>query len=120
VYTPTPVPNSAARFAEGAIPDARNDRVDFSKLAGFVPRWPVRKSTEQIYQDDRQHRLTREEFLSFRYHRIQTVQAFEARGVADRACAEPTEPPGGISFDTPYATARQVARVDLPGRAPSS
>jgi nucleoside-diphosphate-sugar epimerase len=81
------VPNSTASFAEGASPDARNYRVDFSKLAarlpGFAPQWTVRKGIEQIYQAYRRHGLSEDEFLSSRYYRVKTVQELQARGILD-------------------------------------
>ena len=81
------VPGSRVTFAPGASPDTRNYRVDFTKIAtklpGFRPRWTVRRGIEELDQAYRRHGLTKEEFLSPRYYRIQTVQGLQAKGRLD-------------------------------------
>ncbi len=81
------VPGSRVTFAPGASPDTRNYRVDFTKIAtklpGFRPRWTVRRGIEELYEAYRRHGLTKEEFLSPRYYRIQTVQGLQAKGRLD-------------------------------------
>jgi nucleoside-diphosphate-sugar epimerase len=81
------VDGSRVAFAEGASPDARDYRVDFSKitnaLPSFQPRWTVRKGIEELYEAYRRVGLSREDFLSSRYLRIGTVRDLLAAGRLD-------------------------------------
>lgn len=81
------VPGSRVTFAPGASPDTRNYRVDFTKIAtklpGFHPRWTVRRGIEELHEAYRRHGLTKDEFLSPRYYRIQTVQGLREKGRLD-------------------------------------
>lgn len=81
------VEGSKVVFAEGASADARDYRVDFSKIArvlpGFQPRWTVRKGIEELYESYRRVGLTSEEFLSARYLRIRTVRDLLEAGRLD-------------------------------------
>lgn len=81
------VPGSVVEYAPGASADARNYRVDFSRIAselpGFRPRWTVRAGVEQLVQAYREHGLTAEEFLSSRYLRIRTVLEHQQAGRLD-------------------------------------
>lgn len=78
------VPGSRVEYAPGGAPDARDYRVDFSKVARqlpeFRPRWNVPAGIEQLVAAYRAQGLTREEFLSDRYLRIGTVRHHLARG----------------------------------------
>ncbi len=71
------VPDCHLEFAEGASPDLRNYRVDFTKietaLPGYQPQWTVRKGIEELYAAYQDHGLTSEEFLSSKYLRIKTI-----------------------------------------------
>lgn len=68
------VPGSRVTFAEGAEPDLRTYRVDFSKIGAsvpaFRPRWTVRGGVEQLVRAYREHRLTVEELLGPRFTRL--------------------------------------------------
>lgn len=79
------VPNCAVSFAAGASADARDYRVDFSKiektLPGFHPTWTLRKGIEEMYRAYRDGEMTAEEFLGPRYYRLRTVQGLKDRGV---------------------------------------
>jgi len=81
------VPNCEVAFAAGASADARDYRVDFSKiektLPGFNPQWTLRKGIEEIYAAYRDAHVTKEEFLSPRYYRLKTVQGLQERGAID-------------------------------------
>ncbi len=81
------VPDCHLEFAEGASPDLRNYRVDFTKiettLPGYEPTWTVRKGIEQLYAAYQEHGLTREEFLSSKYLRIKTVLGHREAGRLD-------------------------------------
>lgn len=83
------VPGSKLGFAEGASPDTRNYRVDFSRLKEAVPeyepQWTVRKGAQQLHEAYRQIGLTLEEFEGQRYRRIDHVKMLIAEGVLDRS-----------------------------------
>lgn len=78
------VPGSEVAYAEGGGPDARDYRVDCSKIRrlvpGFQPQWNVRKGIEQLVEAYRANGLTREAFLSSRYLRIKRVTELLASG----------------------------------------
>ena len=71
------VPGSRVTFAEGASPDLRTYRVDFSKLARMVPtfrpRWTVRGGVEQLIRAYREHQLSTAEFLGARFTRLKRI-----------------------------------------------
>jgi nucleoside-diphosphate-sugar epimerase len=61
-------------FAGDASPDARNYRVDGSKIAAtlpaFAPQWTVRTGAEQLYEAFSRYPVTVEDFEGWRYRRI--------------------------------------------------
>ena len=65
-------------FAGDASPDARNYRVDGSKIAttlpAFQPRWTVRSAAEQLYKAFSDHPVTLEDCEGWRYRRIGQLQ----------------------------------------------
>jgi nucleoside-diphosphate-sugar epimerase len=81
------VPSSRVHYAEGASPDKRDYRVDFSKIARelpeFQPQWTLRRGVEQLYDAYRRHGITEEEFLSSRYLRIKTICGYQEAGRMD-------------------------------------
>jgi nucleoside-diphosphate-sugar epimerase len=83
------VPDCHLEFAEGASPDLRNYRVDFSKiettLPGYEPVWTVRKGIEELYDAYQRHGLTQDEFLSSKYLRIKTILGHREAGRLDDA-----------------------------------
>jgi nucleoside-diphosphate-sugar epimerase len=78
------VPDCHLEFAEGASPDLRNYRVDFSKigrmLPAYQPQWTVRKGIEELYEAYCRHGLTLEEFHSAKYLRIKTILSHREAG----------------------------------------
>jgi nucleoside-diphosphate-sugar epimerase len=72
------VPNTKVEFAEGAGPDLRCYRADFSKitrvLPAFKPQWTARKGAEQLYEAYKRIGLTNEEFEGPRYKRIDHIR----------------------------------------------
>jgi nucleoside-diphosphate-sugar epimerase len=82
------VPGSRIEYAPGAGSDARDYRVDFSKigrqLPEFEPAWTVERGIGQLVDAFRQHGLTAEEFLSPRYVRIATVRGHLEAGRLDQ------------------------------------
>ena len=81
------VPGSEVAFAAGASGDARDYRVDFTKietkLPGFKPTWTLRKGVEELYGAYTRHGLTKEEWLGPRYYRLKAVKRLQERGVID-------------------------------------
>lgn len=81
------IPGSRVTFAEGAEPDLRTYRVDFSKLAAsvptFRPRWTVRGGVEQLARAFREHDLTAEEFLGPRFTRLERINERLREGSLD-------------------------------------
>ena len=76
-----------ATFAEGASADARDYRVDFSRiqrvLPEFQPRWTVQKGVEELYEAYRRYDLTEDEFLGGRYVRLNEIKRLQSEGRLD-------------------------------------
>lgn len=73
------VPGSVIDIPDKASADARNYRVDFSKIErvvpGFRPKWTVPKGIEQLRDAYREHGLTEGHLRAGRYKRIATLLA---------------------------------------------
>lgn len=78
------VPGCEIAFAEGAGPDLRNYRADFSKIArvlpSFRPEWDARKGAKQLYEAYQRIGLRLEDFEGPRYRRIDQLKALLASG----------------------------------------
>ena len=78
------VPGSRIVYAEGAGPDTRSYRVDFSKIAErvpqFQPAWTVPKGVRQVVEAYTTQRLTAEQFGGPRYSRIGTIKRLQREG----------------------------------------
>src|SRR3989441_10922119 len=78
------VPGCEIAFADGAGPDKRNYRADFSKIArvlpSFQPQWDARKGARQLYQAYRSIGLRLEDFEGPRYRRIDQIKRLLAEG----------------------------------------
>lgn len=74
-------------FADGAGPDTRDYRVDFTKigqlLPSFRPAWTVPDGIQQIWSDADQRGLTRTDFEGPRFVRLKKVQQMAAAGELD-------------------------------------
>jgi len=72
------VPGCEISFAEGAGPDKRNYRADFSKiervLPSFKPVWDARKGAKQLYEAYKSIGLKLEDFEGPRYRRIDQIK----------------------------------------------
>jgi len=81
------VPDCRLEFADGAGPDTRSYRVDFSKVAnvltGFQPEWDVLRGARELYDSFRAAGLTAEDFSGTRYKRVGTLKGLLASGVVD-------------------------------------
>jgi len=82
------VPNAEVTFAPRASADARNYRVDFTKietkLPGYKPSWTLRKGIEELYAAYTGHGMTKEEWLGPRYYRLRTIKGLQERGKLDK------------------------------------
>lgn len=76
------VPGCEVVFAEGAGPDKRNYRADFTKIAtvlpGFQPQWDARKGARQLYEAYKAIGLKLEDFEGPRYRRIDQIKQLMA------------------------------------------
>jgi nucleoside-diphosphate-sugar epimerase len=74
-------------FAEGAGPDTRDYRVDFTKirtlLPTFVPQWTIPDGIRELATDMARIGLTAEDFEGPRYVRLQKIRQLEAEGRLD-------------------------------------
>lgn len=72
-------------FADGAGPDARDYRVDFSKittrLPAFRPQWTIPDGIRELAQDMRRIGLTEQDFTGPRYVRLKRVQELTDLGL---------------------------------------
>ena len=91
------VPGSTVSLAEGAGPDLRNYRVDFSKLAGTFPdlslRWSVREGVDELAGAYAKYGLTYEDFLSSRFVRLRRIRELLSAGVVDEMLRRKTDQP---------------------------
>ena len=81
------VPGARASFAAGGGPDKRSYQVDCSKiarvLAGFEPRWTVRRGVEQLHEAYNRNELSFEQFTGTRFLRINRVRELQEAGRLD-------------------------------------
>jgi len=78
------VPGCEIAFAEGAGPDKRNYRADFTRIAevlpGFRPEWDARKGAKQLYEAYRAIGLKVEDFEGPRFRRIDQLKELMTSG----------------------------------------
>ena len=81
------VPGSEVSLADGAGPDLRNYRVDFSKLAETFPdlrlRWTVRDGIDELAGAYAKYGLTYDDFLSSRFVRLRRIRELLSAGLVD-------------------------------------
>jgi nucleoside-diphosphate-sugar epimerase len=81
------VPGSRVSFADGAGPDLRNYRVDFSKLDETFPelklRWSVRDGVDELVGAYTEHGLTYDDFTSSRFVRLRRIRELLSAGLLD-------------------------------------
>jgi nucleoside-diphosphate-sugar epimerase len=103
------VPGSTLSIAEGAGPDLRNYRVDFSKLEATFPdlslRWSVREGVDELAAAYAKYGLTHEDFMSSRFVRLRRIRELLAAGLVDESLRRQT--PG--HFPGPGAAVAQEA-----------
>ena len=95
------VPGSTVSLAEGAGPDLRNYRVDFSKLAGTFPdlslRWSVREGVDELASAYAKYGLTYEDFVSSRFVRLRRIRELLSAGVVDEMLRRKTDQPLSVA-----------------------
>jgi nucleoside-diphosphate-sugar epimerase len=74
-------------FAEGAGPDTRDYRVDFTRigrlLPAFEPQWTIDRGIDQLARDMHAYGLALDDFEGPRYVRVARIRALMAAGVLD-------------------------------------
>jgi nucleoside-diphosphate-sugar epimerase len=89
------VPGSTVSLAEGAGPDLRNYRVDFSKLAGTFPdlslRWSVREGVDELASAYAKYGLTHDDFTSSRFVRLRRIRELLSAGIVDEMLRRKTD-----------------------------
>ncbi|QAY69025.1 NAD-dependent epimerase/dehydratase family protein [Xylanimonas protaetiae] len=74
-------------FAEGAGADARNYRVDFTKIRTLLPaadpRWTVRDGIEELWRDMQARGLSADDFEGPRYVRLARIRELADAGALD-------------------------------------
>ena len=106
------IPGSKVSFADGAGPDIRSYRVDFSKLHDTFPglslRWTVRAGIDELARAYTEHGVTYDEFLSSRFVRLRRIRELLAAGVIDdelRRIAITTSSKSAVSTTQPAGRA---------------
>ncbi len=78
------VPNSTVEFAEGAEPDKRSYRVDFSKiktrLPTFKPTWTIKKGVEELYKAFIEYGMKMESLEGPMFKRVKHLQQLMEKG----------------------------------------
>jgi len=81
------VPGSRMTFADGAGPDLRSYRVDFSKLNDTFPdlklRWGIRDGVDELTRAYAEYGLTYQDFTSSRYVRLRRIRELLSLGLVD-------------------------------------
>jgi nucleoside-diphosphate-sugar epimerase len=81
------VPGSQVSLADGAGPDLRDYRVDFSKLAETFPdlnlRWRVQDGVNELVGAYARHGLTYDDFMSARFVRLLRIRELMSAGLVD-------------------------------------
>ncbi len=81
------VPGSRVSFVDGAGPDLRNYRVDFSKLTATFPdlklRWSVQAGVEELVDAYTRHNFSYDDFVSSRFVRLRRIRELLSAGLID-------------------------------------
>ncbi|MEV0792139.1 SDR family oxidoreductase [Kribbella sp. NPDC050459] len=91
------VPGSTLSIADGAGPDLRNYKVDFSKLNETFPdlklAWTVRTGVDELYDAYQRHGLTLDDFNSAQFVRLRRIQQLLGAGLVDDQLRRQTDEP---------------------------
>ncbi|MEZ5353552.1 MAG: SDR family oxidoreductase [Bryobacteraceae bacterium] len=103
------VPGSEFSFAEDAGPDARNYRVDCTRLehevADYSPQWTVASGASELFERYRTHGLKVEDFEGPRWKRVGHIQQLIRQGVVDEKLRPTGGAHGGLGARVPDALA---------------
>jgi nucleoside-diphosphate-sugar epimerase len=81
------VPGSRVSFADGAGPDLRNYRVDFSKLGATLPHlslpWNAREGVDELVTAYTAYGLTYNDYTSSRFVRLRRIRELLSVGLLD-------------------------------------
>jgi nucleoside-diphosphate-sugar epimerase len=90
------VPGSVISFADGAGPDIRNYRVDFSKLNDTFPdlrlAWTVKDGIRELTDAYAEHGFSLDDFQSARFFRLRRIRELLAAGAIDERLRRPAVP----------------------------
>src|SRR5690348_4672129 len=104
------VPGSRVSYADGAGPDLRNYRVDFSKLAETFPnlklRWSVPEGVSELAAAYARYGLSYADFSSSRYVRLRRIRELLSEGLLDDMLHRQTD----AHFSEVAFGARQTSR----------
>ncbi len=78
------VPNCGVKFVEGAEPDKRNYRVDFSKYAQSFPHYDVKRGVQQLYEYYQNSNLKKGTYEGRKYNRIAQIKYLLSTGQMDQ------------------------------------
>jgi nucleoside-diphosphate-sugar epimerase len=105
------VSGSRVTFAEGAGPDLRSYRVDFSKLHDTFPelglRWGVPEGVDELAGAFTEHGLTQDDFASSRYIRLRRIRELLSLGLMDEMLRKKDNAP----FPAPGAAATEEVHL---------
>ena len=91
------VSGSTLSIADGAGPDLRNYKVDFSKLNETFPdlklAWTVRTGVDELYDAYQRHGLTLDDFNSAQFVRLRRIQQLLGAGLVDDQLRRQTDEP---------------------------
>jgi hypothetical protein len=91
------VPGSRVSYADGAGPDLRDYRVDFSKLAGTFPGlnlgWSVQAGVDELVAAYTKHNFGYADFVSSRFVRLRRIRELLSAGLVDDMLRRQTSGP---------------------------
>ena len=114
------VPGSTVSLADGAGPDLRNYRVDFSKLDATFPdlnlRWSVREGVGELVAAYTKYGLTYDDFVSSRFVRLRRIRELLSAGIVDQMLRRQTTPLAPSRSPGAEHGAREAGRMALSGQ----
>ncbi len=104
------VPGSTVSLADGAGPDLRDYRVDFSKLAETFPelnlRWSVPAGVDELVRTYTDYNFSHDDFVSSTYVRLRRINELLSAGLVDEMLRRQ---PGALLANSRERLAHEVA-----------